>query len=98
MVDLEKPCNSNNSCNKNLHIVFEVYKYQHTMMMYILDGRSGMLRGHKTLMCCISKDKSFYIEKGILKFNYNEVVALQGFSLIMMRLTLTRDWRSIIMN
>ena len=79
MVDLEKPCDSNNSCNKNLHIIFEVYKYQHTMMTYTPDGRSGMLRGHKTLICCISKEKSFYFQKGVVKFNSKEVVALQDF-------------------
>ena len=45
-------------------------------MTYTPDGRTGMLRGHKTLMCCISREKSFCIEKGVVKF---EVAALQGF-------------------
>ena len=48
-------------------------------MAYAPDGGSGMLRGHKTLIYCISKEKSFYIQKGVAKFHSKEVVALQDF-------------------
>ena len=48
-------------------------------MTYMAEGSTGMLKGHKTLICCICKEKSFCIGKGVVKFNYQEVVLLQGF-------------------
>ena len=49
MMDSEKSCNFNLSSNKNLQIMFEIFKYDFTTMSYASEGRTGLLQGCKHL-------------------------------------------------
>ena len=79
MMDLEKPCDSNISSNKNLQIIFEVYSYNPEIMSYVPEGRTGVLKAHKLLIACISTEASFHMENSVIKFRYEEVAALEEY-------------------
>ena len=79
MMDVEKPCNSNLSSNKNLQIMFEVFKYVFTTTSYIPEGRTGLLNGSKTLITRINTAESFRNEGGVVMFDYKKVVELADY-------------------
>ena len=79
MMDSEKSCNSNLSSNKNLQIMFEIFKYDFTTMLYTSEGRTGLLHGCKMLNCRIRTTDSFRNEAGIVMFDYKQVVELGDY-------------------